>query len=207
MGGENRALSLFGGDQTHRLMIPVLNPDGVRRAMRYAVEYNRRLAAECAKREISIVTCGRDYGGTTGCIESPQVIRDLYLPLHRQTNETIVAAGQTPFLHCCGRVWDILEDLVGVGYRGYQSIQSSAGMDWLEIKKRYGDQITLWTGVQCKTLVEGTAEDVTREVTQALDDLMPGGGFVFGSTNSVQFGASTDHYLRALDIVREKGVY
>jgi hypothetical protein len=36
---------------------------------------------------------------------------------------------------------------------------------------------------------------------------MPGGGFIFGSTNSVQYGAKTDNYLKALEIVRNEGIY
>ena len=34
-----------------------------------------------------------------------------------------------------------------------------------------------------------------------------GGGYLFGSTNSVQFGAKTENYLRALELVRERGIY
>lgn len=93
------------------------------------------------------------------------------------------------------------------GYKGYQSIQESAGMDTRKVKEKYGDVLTLWTGVQCETLVEGTLEEVEREVRENLSFLMPGGGFIFGSTNSVQFGAKTENYLKALDVVREYGVY
>jgi hypothetical protein len=50
-------------------------------------------------------------------------------------------------------------------------------------------------------------EDVEKEVKQALKNLMPGGGFIFGSTNSVQYGAKTDNYLKALDIARAYGIY
>ena len=76
-----------------------------------------------------------------------------------------------------------------------------------KMKKEYGDKLTLWTGVQCETLINGTREDVEKEVRRYLDICMPEGGFIFGSTNSVQYGANTDNYLRALEIVREKGIY
>ena len=36
---------------------------------------------------------------------------------------------------------------------------------------------------------------------------MPGGGFMVGSTNSVQYGANTDNYLYALEIVKKYGNY
>ncbi|MHC4713977.1 MAG: uroporphyrinogen decarboxylase family protein, partial [Planctomycetota bacterium] len=97
-----------------------------------------------------------------------------------------------PFFHCCGRIWDILDDWVKAGYLGYQSIQGTAGMDLAEVKRKYGDRLVLWAGVQCETLVEGTPDEVEEEVKRSLEVAMPGGGFIFGSTNSVQFGAKTD---------------
>jgi hypothetical protein len=50
-------------------------------------------------------------------------------------------------------------------------------------------------------------EQAEEEVRQNLEFLMPGGGFIFGSTNSVQYGAKTDNYLKALEVVRKYGAY
>ncbi len=50
-------------------------------------------------------------------------------------------------------------------------------------------------------------EETRKEVGHNLSYLMPGGGFIFGATNSVQFGAKTDNYLAAIDSVRTKGRY
>jgi len=80
-------------------------------------------------------------------------------------------------------------------------------MDTLRVKQKYGERLTLWTGVQCETLVTGTMAETEAEVEKNLSFLMPGGGFIFGSTNSVQFGAKTDNYLKALETVRKKGIY
>jgi uroporphyrinogen decarboxylase len=106
-------------------------------------------------------------------------------------------------IHCCGRTWDILDGFLEAGWLGYQSVQKSAGMDWAKLKQEYGDRLTIWAGVSCETLIEGSREDVEHEVREGIDVLAPGGGFVFGSTNSVQYGANTENYLRALEIARE----
>ena len=204
---DDTALSLFGGDTIHRLMVTVLNPEGVKRAMEYALTYNIKLIKACAKRDIGVIMGGRDYGNSTGCIESPKTIHDLYMPYHKRFNTEVLKYDMIPFLHCCGCVWDIMDDIVDAGYKAYQSIQATAGMNWAKLKKEYGDKLTLWAGVQCETLIEGSPEQVEQEVQSGLDVLMPGGGFIFGSTNSVQYGANTDNYLRALDIVRKKGNY
>lgn len=204
---DDRAFSVFGGDASHTLMITALNPEAVKRALKYAVEYNKNLINHCAKRNITVIMTGRDYGNSTGCIENPDSIRRLYMPSHKIFVSYVQKMGKIPFLHCCGNVWDIMDDLVNAGYRAYQSVQASAGMNWAKLKEKYGEKLTLWAGVQCETLITGSARDVENEVRNALDVLMPGGGFIFGSTNSVQYGANTDNYLRVLELVRKYGVY
>jgi uroporphyrinogen decarboxylase len=204
---HHTAICLFGGDETHRLMIPLLNPDAVKRAGRYAIAYARKLIDKCFDRNIAIIMNGTDFGNNMGCTESPETIRNLHLPIDKEFVRHIESNGRVPFLHSCGNIWEIMDDIADTGYKGYQSIQASAGMDWAKLKKMYGNRMTLWAGVQCETLILGSKEDVKREVINALETLMPCGGFIFGSTNSVQYGADTDNYLYALDLVRKYGNY
>lgn len=200
-------VSPFGGDQSHQLILPLTNPEEIKKMYDPVLAYNRALIEGYAKRGVLVAMQGHDFGMNTGCILPPRSIRDVYFPFQKMVVDEINKHGMIPFFHCCGQIWDILDDYVRVGYKGYQSIQGSAGMDIPTMKKKYGDSLTLWTGVQCETLVEGSREELEREVQESLEILMPGGGFIFGSTNSVQYGAQTDNYLRALEIVREHGVY
>ena len=197
----------FGGDYNHNIMLSLICPDEVKKLYDSCVLYNKTLLEYCKKYHVSIAMHGHDLAMNTGTIMSPSCIRDVYLPAFKQVNEEIVKANMIPFFHGCGNIWSILDDFVAIGYKGYQSIQESAGMDNATMKEKYGKDLTLWTGVQCETLVSGTMEDTVKEVEKNLKILMPGGGFIFGSTNSVQFGANTDNYLKALEVVREKGFY
>ncbi len=197
----------FHGKYEDNLILTLTAPEEILKLHDACVAWNHHLIEHCAEKNVALIMQGQDFGMNTGCILRPDSIRQLYVPLMKRVNDDAKAHGIIPFYHCCGNIWDIMDDFVAAGYRGYQSIQESAGMDTRKVKERYGDKLALWTGVQCETLVEGSTDDLVREVTQNLDFLMPGGGFIFGSTNSVQFGAKTDNYLRALDIVRTKGVY
>lgn len=200
-------MGIFGGDQEHQLILPLTAPDEIKKMYDYAFAYNQRLIKYCAKRNVSICMQGKDFGMNNSTLMSPQVIREVYLPLITKVNAEIEAHGMIPFFHCCGDIEKILPDFIASGYKGYQSIQESAGMDTRHVKTNYGDDLTLWTGVQCETLVSGSRANIENEVRTNLEFLMPQGGFIFGSTNSVQYGAKTDNYLKALDVVREYGVY
>ena len=200
-------LDPFGGDEAHQLMMTAIAPDEIRQLWDVTVEYNRRLMEYVAARGATIVMSGIDFGSTNGCIMSPTTIRELIMPVIKRVADDAIKLGMIPMFHCCGCVWDVLGDWVEAGFKGYQSIQASASMEWKKVKQLYGDRLTVWAGVQCETLINGNSQQVEKEVMKALKDLMPGGGFIFGSTNSVQFGAKTENYLQALDLVRNHGVY
>ena len=203
----NILMEPFGGDFLHQMIVFSEAEDDLLALQDGVVNYNRLLTEHCAKHNVSIMMQGADFCMNTGPFFSPLIFRKIFLPLMKRVNADIAGFGMTSFFHCCGNTGKILDDFIDAGYRGYQSIQVSAGMDNGEVKKKYGRKLTLWTGVQCETLIRGSIKEISLEVAEALETLMPGGGFIFGSTNTVQFGANTDNYLRALDLVREKGNY
>ena len=200
-------MSPFGGGMTHHLIMSLESPDEIKKMYAPSLDKNIKLIAELKKHGVDIAMQGHDFCMNTGCFINPEIMRDVYFPFMKAVNDEIYKAGMIPFFHCCGNTWQILDDFVKAGYKGYQSIQKSAGMDTRRFKDEYGDKITMWTGVQCETLIEGTKEELQTEVRDYLKICMPGGGFIFGSTNSVQYGANTDNYLRAMEIVRNEGVY
>lgn len=197
----------FGGGYDHSLMITLLAPEEIEKFRPVCYAYNQKIIDHCKARGVDIMMQGQDFGMNSGCIIRPDAIREIFMPVMAEVNRRTAEAGMIPFFHCCGNIWDIMDDFVAAGYKGYQSIQESAGMDNARMKAEYGGALCLWTGVQCETLVEGSLAQVEEEVRRNLDLLMPGGGFLFGSTNSVQYGAKTDNYLRALELVRKYGVY
>lgn len=207
MGVNGYLTSLFGGDFNHQLIISLMCPDEIKKMYNACFLYHKKILEMCKERNVMIVMEGHDYGMNTGCMMKPDSIKDIFVPAIKMVNMEAHRQGMIPFFHSCGKVWDIMDDFVDAGYKGYQSIQESAGMDTRTVKEKYGKDLTLWTGIQCETLILATKEETAKEVSDNLDFLMPGGGFVFGSTNSVQYGAKTDNYLSGLEVVRTKGVY
>ncbi len=197
----------FQGDYTHQMMILASEKEEIMKLLDAAAYYNKKIIERCAKSNVLIGMQGHDFGMNSGCIVSPVTLREIFFPLMKRVNNTMKENDMIPFFHCCGKIWDILDDYIESGYAGYQSIQESAGMDNRRVKELYGDRLTLWTGVQCETLVQGTLRETEQEVRRNLETLMPGGGFIFGSTNSVQYGAKTGNYLKTLETVRQYGKY
>lgn len=148
-----------------------------------------------------------DMGSSTGPLASPDIYRKYVKPWHIRYVEELHKMGFYVIKHCCGRVWDFIEDFVDIGYDAYEGIQASAGMDMKLLKERAGDRITLWGGVTNEKLILGTPDDVRADAYYAIKWGAPGGGFIYGASHSLAVGTKPENLL-AMKESREKwGAY
>jgi uroporphyrinogen decarboxylase len=113
-------------------------------------------------------------------------------------------------MHSCGAIRPIIPDLIEVGVDALNPIQVSAtGMDTGELKREFGREITFWGGGADtqQVLPYGTEQDVRDEVRRRLDDLMPGGGFVFTPVHCIQPDVPPQNLVALWETVREHGAY
>jgi uroporphyrinogen decarboxylase len=82
-------------------------------------------------------------------------------------------------------------------------------MDTAALKRRYGKRIAFWGG-GCDTqrvLPFGAVADVVEEVRRRIDDLAPGGGFVFAPVHNIQYDVSAEKITALYDAALEFGRY
>jgi uroporphyrinogen decarboxylase len=75
------------------------------------------------------------------------------------------------------------------------------------VKKRYGKRVCLIGNVNCGLLQTGTDAQVAESCRYALRNGMPGGGYVFSTSNCVYTGMSLSRYEMMMDIWRREGGY
>jgi len=82
-------------------------------------------------------------------------------------------------------------------------------MDSRELKAEFGRELTFWGGGvdTQRVLAGGTESEVRDEVRRRLDDLMPGGGFVFSAVHNIQADVPPGNIVAMLETLREYGVY
>jgi hypothetical protein len=145
------------------------------------------------------VLWGAGFGHKTGCFISPRSFRRHFLAANRRRVEALHDRGITVLKHCCGNIWGLLDQFIEIGYDAYQSIQPTADMDLAEVKRRYGDRMTLWGGVAVEHLVDGTMAEVRADVRRAMEVGKPGGHFILGSSHSIATGTRYDNFMAMLD--------
>ncbi len=133
---------------------------------------------------------GTDFGAQNGPFVSPKMYRDLFMPFHQQMNNWIHQhTNWKTFIHTCGSVWALLDDLVAAGFDILNPVQiSAADMNPAKLKGRFGDQVVFWGGGvdTQRVLPFGTEADVRNQVRQSLEAFAGGGGYVFNAVHNVQ---------------------
>jgi uroporphyrinogen decarboxylase len=100
------------------------------------------------------------------------------------------------FLHSCGSVHAFIPELIEMGVDILNPVQiSAADMDTRRLKAEFGRDIVFWGG-GCDTqtvLPQRTPAEVREEVRRRIDDLGPGGGFVFAAVHNIQPGVPPEN--------------
>jgi len=88
-------------------------------------------------------------------------------------------------------------------------ILSAAGMDTRELKKEFGKELS-FSGGGCDTqeiLPRGTPDQVRDEVKRRIDDLAPGGGFLFNPVHNIQMDVPPENVEAMWETVMDYGKY
>jgi uroporphyrinogen decarboxylase len=138
---------------------------------------------------IDIVQVGDDLGTTNGLLMS----RDMYVKFYKRRHRAIVdsikrVSNASIYFHSCGAIREVIPDLIDVGVEILNPVQvRAAGMDSAGLKRDFGRDITFWGGgCDPNVLTSGSKKEVEDEVKRRIEDLCPGGGFVFAPIHNIQ---------------------
>jgi uroporphyrinogen decarboxylase len=138
---------------------------------------------------IDVILFGDDLGGQQGPLISPEAYREFYKPYHRKLWGRAKALADVKVqLHCCGGIYELLDDLIDAGLDAVNPVQISCrSMDPARLKAEFGDRITFWGG-GCDTqriLPMASPDQVAEHVKEMVTIFRPGGGFVFQQVHNI----------------------
>ena len=149
---------------------------------------------------------GDDYGMQTGLIMGIKYWRHFIKPRLASMFEPVRQAGKYVFLHSCGRVQELFDDLVEIGLNMFNPFQPEV-MDVFAIKKRYHGRLAFHGGMSIqKVLPFGTADEV-RRAAQALIDAGRDGGYVFSPSHTVPPDVPPENLVAMMEVLRAQPGY
>ncbi len=116
-------------------------------------------------------------------------------------------AHQLPVIyHGCGNVELIFEDFIEMGLDAYNPLEAKAGLDVVELKKKYKNTIAYCGNSNIQVWETGDKALIREEVLRKLK-AGKGGGFIFQSDHSVSSSVSGATYDYIVGLVRKYGTY
>lgn len=115
-------------------------------------------------------------------------------------------AGKYVFIHSCGDVDELFDDLIAIGVNCFNPFQPEV-MDVVALLKRYHGRLAFHGGLSTqKTLPYGSVADVRKEARMLLD-LGHAGGYIFAPAHAVEGDVPLENMLAFIELVKAQPGY
>ncbi|MBI2193738.1 MAG: hypothetical protein HYU36_17315 [Planctomycetes bacterium] len=148
-----------------------------------------------------------DYCFNTGPFLRPEQFARFVTPYLRQLIAGYRDLGFYCIKHTDGNIMPILDQLLECRPHALHSLDPQGGVDIAEVKRIAGNQVCLIGNVNCGLLDTGTEGEARESARYCLRHGMPGGGYIFSTSNCVYTGMRLGRYEAILEEWREHGVY
>lgn len=163
------------------------SPEFAQKLLDFIIEKNMEILPRIAQCEdVDGILLGSDWGTQNDLIMSPSTWREMIKPGEKKEYELIKSYNKKVFIHSCGCVLKVMEDIVELGVDVLNPVQPEC-MDLKFLKDNYGKKITFWGGISTqKTLPYGTPEEVKKETEEVIKLLSKNGGYITCSSQEIQ---------------------
>jgi len=171
-----------------------------------ALEAHTRLSiATChAIADLSLSPAVLTYGDIAckhRLLHSPAWLRRDFFPRLKRLNDAWHEHGFKCLFHSDGYLMDVMDDLVAAGIDGLNPIETVAGMNLGEVRRKY-PKLFLAGGIDMSQLLSNGTPDEVREVCrQAIRDAYP--GFLMGSTTEADNSCRAENLVAMYDVAME----
>jgi len=179
------------------------HPEFVHELMRTIADYNLAQIEEALKYDIDAVYFGDDWGQQRGLQMGPRLWHKFIYPELKRMYARVRSAGKYVFIHSCGDVDELFEDLIGIGLNCFNPFQPEV-MDVGELLVRFRGRLTFFGGLSTqKTLPYGSAEDVRAETLRLIELGRPG-GYILSPAHSVESDVPLENMLAFIQVAQSQ---
>lgn len=178
------------------------------RKLAWQLEITRR-SLEAAKGKIDFVWLGEDLGTQNSPLISLDMFRKHIRPRHQKIVDLAKEYNLPVMMHSCGSSSWAYEDFIEMGINVVDTLQPEAkNMSPAYLKEKFGGRLAFHGCISTAGPVAyGSVEDVIENVQQVLEVMMPGGGYCFSPTHSLQDNSPTENVVAMYDAAKKFGCY
>lgn len=136
---------------------------------------------------------------------SINMYREILKPVHKRAIDWAHAKGIKAELHSCGDINPFIPELIEIGLDCINPLEVKAGMNPVEIKHKYGNNLVLHGGINA--VLWDDIEAIEEEMRRVIPELKKSGGYIFSSDHSIPNSVSLKNFARIVELIKELGSY
>lgn len=148
-----------------------------------------------------------DLGYRNASLISPRHYKEIIFNADKLICDYFHDKNMKVFLHSCGCVKELIPYFIEAGIDCLQPLEVKAGMDLIELKKKYGDEMTFMGGIDARLYSNSDPKLIEEEIKTKFEMAKVNGGYIYHSDHSVPNVVSLSQYEKVLQIVRKYGSY
>lgn len=182
------------------------NPSFVHALLGAIADWNIAQVHKAVTYDIDAVYFGDDWGQQRGLQMGPKLWHEFVLPPLRRMYAAVKEAGKTVFIHSCGDVDELFDDLIAIGLDCFNPFQPEV-MDVYDLMARYRDRLTFHGGMSTqRTLPYGSVDDVIAE-TRRLLAAGANGNYIFAPAHAVEGDVPVQNMVAMIETVQTQPGY
>jgi uroporphyrinogen-III decarboxylase len=152
---------------------------------------------------VDLLSVHEDLAGKSGPVVGPLQIEQFIKPYYLRNWEILESRGTRLFCQDSdGDIRPVIDSFLEAGVNIMHPMEPTAGMDVVEIRKKYGSRLAMQGGID-KHVLRRSKEDIRKELEYKMQPLMQRGGMVFGLDHRIPNGTPLDNYRYYVDLGRE----
>ena len=148
-----------------------------------------------------------DVAYKNGMLFSPKLWKEIFYPVVKKMCTEFHKMGALIIYHGCGDTRGaVLDGLVEAGIDAYHTLEVKAGMDVVELKKKYKNKLAYLGNIDALNILPGSKENLKKDLLCRLN-AAKGGGYMPGADHSVPGNVPSENYDYFIDLIRKFGKY
>jgi uroporphyrinogen decarboxylase len=197
-----RAWSLAGMENLLTAMIA--DPQFVHDLLDRLTSYYLSLIENVCRWNIDAILFGDDWASQSGLMMGPHLWREFIKPRITRLYQAAKANGKYVFIHCCGAVQELFDELIECGLDVFNPFQPEV-MNVFEMKKQYGDRLTFYGGISTQnTLPFGSVADIRTETRRLLDEVGASGGLIASPAHAIPPDAKPENIAAMIEVLQHQ---
>ena len=165
-------------------------------------DWNIEVVKRIVKYPVDAVLFGDDWGCQRGLIMGPKLWRRFIKPRIARMYKEVTDAGRLVFIHSCGDVDELFDDLVEAGVRVFNPFQPEV-MDTFALAKKYKGRLAFYGGISTQRLLPySTPDQVRAGVRNIIKRIGKGGGYIAAPAHATPKDTPFENILAMWEVLR-----